>query len=138
MSRRKRILRKNYVVFCEGDTEYNYIDHMRCNQGVHISLHPINMEGGGYSSFLRSIKSEPMTNCLAKFIIIDADRLQKHPGEKSKFQELVDYCKLQNQKKSIPMFLILNNPDFEFLACLHDPEYKSQNPEAYLKKKYIR
>ena len=136
MSRPKRILRKNFVVFCEGDTEYNYIDKMRCNQGVHISIHPINMCGGGYSAFLRSVKAESMTNCLAKFVIIDADRMQKHPGEILKFKDLFEYCKVQNQKKSIPIFLILNNPDFEFLACLHDPEYSNQNSESYIKKKY--
>lgn len=136
MSREKRQLRKNFVVFCEGDTEYNYIDKMRRNQGVHISIHPINMGGGGYTAFLRRIKSESMTNCLAKFIIIDADRLQKHPGEIIKFRELYNYCKVQNQKKGIPIFLILNNPDFEYLACLHDPEYKNQDHESFLKKKY--
>lgn len=136
MSRPKRILRKNFVVFCEGDTEYNYIDKMRCKQGVHISIHPINMGGGGYSSFLHSVKTESMTNCLAKFIIIDADRMKKHPGEIPKFKELFEYCKIQNQKKSVPIFLILDNPDFEFIACLHDPEYKNQNPELYIKKKY--
>jgi len=121
LSRPKRILRKNFVVFCEGDTEYNYIDKMRCKQGVHISIHPINMGGGGYSSFLHSVKSESMTNCLAKFIIIDADRMKNHPGEIPKFKELSEYCKIQNQKKSVPIFLILDNPDFEFIACLHDP-----------------
>ena len=136
MSRQKRILRKNFVVFCEGDTEYNYIDKMRCNQGVHLSIHPINMGGGGYSSFLKSVKSESMTNCIAKFIIIDADRMVNHPGEISKFKELLSYCRIQNQKKTIPIFLILDNPDFEFLACLHDPEYNNQNPESYIKKKY--
>lgn len=136
MSRPKRRLRKNFVVFCEGDTEYNYINKMRCNQGVHISIHLVNMGGGGYSSFLRSIKSESMVNCLAKFIIIDADRLQKHARELPKFKELFEYCKIQNQKRSTPIFLILNNPDFEFLACLHDPEYKNQNQDIYLKKKF--
>jgi len=83
------------------------------------------MGGGGYSSFLHSVKTESMTNCLAKFIIIDADRMKKHPGEIPKFKELFEYCKIQNQKKSVPIFLILDNP-----------EYKNQNPESFIKKKY--
>lgn len=29
MSRPERKLQKRFVVFCEGDTEYNYIDKMR-------------------------------------------------------------------------------------------------------------
>lgn len=40
MSRPKRKLQKRFVVFCEGDTEYNYIDKMRKYQGVQIVLKP--------------------------------------------------------------------------------------------------
>lgn len=68
MSRPIRQLQKRFVVFCEGDTEYNYIDKMRKQQGVQISLKPINMHGGGYTNFLRKIKTESQTNCLAKFV----------------------------------------------------------------------
>lgn len=32
--------------------EFYYIDQMRKNQGVEISLQPINMKGGGYQNFL--------------------------------------------------------------------------------------
>jgi hypothetical protein len=42
---------------------------MRKNQGVEFVLKPINMHGGGYSSFLKQIKKEAQTNYLAKFII---------------------------------------------------------------------
>ncbi len=58
MSRKERVLKKRYAVFCEGDTEYNYIDKMRKNQGVELVLKPINMHGGGYSNFLRQIKKK--------------------------------------------------------------------------------
>ncbi|MCD8397481.1 MAG: hypothetical protein LUD12_09955 [Lachnospiraceae bacterium] len=43
MSRPKRELKKKFIVFCEGDTEYHYIDQMRKTQGVEISIKPINM-----------------------------------------------------------------------------------------------
>lgn len=56
MSRPTRILQKRFVVFCEGDTEYNYIDRMRKNQGVQLVLKPINMHGGGYSNFKNWVK----------------------------------------------------------------------------------
>lgn len=62
--------------FAGGDTEYNYIDKMRKNQGVELVLKPINMHGGGYSNFLRQIKKEAQSNYLAKFIIVDADRIK--------------------------------------------------------------
>ena len=57
MSRETRVLQKRFAVFCEGDTEYNYIDKMRKNQGVELVLKPIHMHGGGYSNFLQVIKS---------------------------------------------------------------------------------
>lgn len=133
MSKRKeRILQKRFIIFCEGDTEYNYIDKMRKNQGVELVLKPINMGGGGYTNFLRVIKKEPQSNCLAKFIIVDADRLIKDSGEVPKFKELLDYCILQNQKGNTPHFLIVDNPDFEYVACLHSPDYRGQDIHKFL------
>ena len=63
MSRPTRMLRRKFEVFCEGDTEYNYINHMRRKQGVEISLRPINMKGGGYGNFLNEIKTKGQVNC---------------------------------------------------------------------------
>ncbi len=132
MSRPKRKLQKRFVVFCEGDTEYNYIDKMRKQQDVQIALKPINMHGGGYTNFLKRIKTESQTNCLAKFIVVDADRLIKHYDEKESFLQLAEYCRLQNKKGTLPHFLIVNNPDFEYVACLHVPEYKGQEVKRFL------
>lgn len=129
-------MQKRFVVFCEGDTEYHYIDKMRKNQGVRISLKPINMHGGGYSNFLTQIKKESKNDCLAKFVIIDADRLKKHSEERQNFMNLVEYCKVQNEKEVVPHFLILNNPDFEYVACMHTPEYAGQDVERFLKKRF--
>lgn len=132
MSRPKRELRKKFIVFCEGDTEFHYIDHMRKNQGVEISLQVVNMKGGGYRNFLNEIRTKANTNCLAKFIIVDADRIHSDPGEKTGFMELLVYCELQNKKRSVPHFLIVNNPNFEYIACLHILAYKGQKTAAYI------
>ncbi|MDE7224216.1 MAG: RloB domain-containing protein [Acetatifactor sp.] len=132
MSRPKRKLRKKFVIFCEGDTEYNYIDAMRLKQGVELALKPVNMLGGGYASFLDEIRKAADNNCLAKFIIIDFDRVRKHPGELPKLKELIEYCKLQNSSKKIPHFLILDNPDFEYIACLHLEGYHGQDVKKYI------
>lgn len=132
MSRKERILKKRYAVFCEGDTEYNYIDKMRKNQGVELVLKPINMHGGGYTNFLKQIKKEAQTNYLAKFIIVDADRIKTIPEEQENFLKLLEYCKLQNDKGNTPHFLIADNPDFEYVACLHDVEYKGQDTKNYI------
>ena len=132
MSRLKRELKKKFVVFCEGDTEFHYIDHMRKWQGVEISLQPINMKGGGYTNFLNEIRTKAQTNCIAKFVIVDADRISSNSGEEKAFRSLLDYCRLQIQKRAVPHFLIVNNPDFEYVSCLHIAEYKGQNTNAFI------
>ena len=53
---------------------------MRKKQGVELVLKPINIHGGGYSNFLQKIKTESQSNYLAKFIIVDADRLATVAG----------------------------------------------------------
>lgn len=95
MSRKARVTKKNFKVFCEGDTEYNYIDEMRRQKKLSIALKPVNMRGGGYGNFLEQIRIDGTTNCLAKFIIVDY-------------------------------------PDFEYIACLHTPKYKGQTVAQYI------
>lgn len=126
--------KKNFKVFCEGDTEYNYIDEMRRQRRLSISLKPVNMRGGGYSNFLEQVKIDGATNCLAKFIIIDGDRAVVEGGEKKNLQELLEYCIIQNQSGRIPHFLIIDHPDFEYIACMHTPKYKGQNVTQYIVK----
>lgn len=132
MSRKTRETKKNFKVFCEGDTEYNYIDEMRRKKRISIALKPVNMKGGGYSNFLEQIKTDGTANCLAKFIIIDGDRAVVEDGEKKNLRELLEYCVLQNQSGRIPHFLIVNYPDFEYIACLHTNKYKGQNVAQYI------
>ena len=134
MSRKTRETKKNFKVFCEGDTEYNYIDELRRQKRLSIAIKPVNMKGGGYSNFLEQVKTDGTTNCLAKFIIIDGDRAIAEEGEKKKLQELLEYCILQNQNGRIPHFLIVDYPDFEYIACLHTPQYKRQNIAQYIVK----
>ncbi len=56
MSRKVREIKKNFKVFCEGDTEFHYVDEMRRQKRLSIALKLVNMEGGGYSSFLKNLK----------------------------------------------------------------------------------
>ncbi len=112
MSRPERITRKRFDVFCEGDTEYNYINTMRANQGVEIALNPIEMHGGGYSAFLEAIKSKGQSNCIAKFIIVDGDRIPKNSGELANFMNLFEFCKTENEKKGYT--LLPNSKQSEF------------------------
>lgn len=91
------------------------------------------MQGGGYSYFLNHLKKSADNNCLAKFIIIDFDRVTRHPGERKYLNEIISYCKLQNNCKKTPHFLVLNNPNFEYIACLHTPGYQGQDVKNYLR-----
>lgn len=92
MSRRVRKIEKIFKVFCEGDTEFNYINKMRRQLKLSIALKPINMKGGGYSNFLDSIRVDSNTNCVAKFIIIDGDRAIDNVNEKHQLRKLLEYC----------------------------------------------
>lgn len=134
MSRKTRTTQKIFKVFCEGSTEYHYIDEMRRQKNLSITVKLTNMEGGGYSRFLEQVEIDGTTNCLAKFIIIDGDRTVKEEGEKKNLQKLIDFCILQNKYGKIPHFLIVTYPDFEYIACLHTPKYKGQNAAQYLVK----
>lgn len=134
MSRKIRTTQKIFKVFCEGGTEYHYIDEMRRQKNLSITLKLTNMEGGGYSRFLEQVEIDGTTNCLAKFIIIDGDRAVKEEGERKNLQKLIDFCIRQNRYGKIPHFLIVTYPDFEYIACLHTPKYKGQNASQYLVK----
>lgn len=134
MSRKLREIKKNFKVFCEGDTEFNYIDEMKRKLKLSIALKSVNMKGGGYRSFLDFLQTDGNTNCLAKFIIIDGDRAISEEGEKKNLRTLLEYCILQNKLGRIPHFLIVDYPDFEYIACLHTPKYKGKNVTQYIQK----
>jgi hypothetical protein len=101
LSRKERVLKKRYAIFCEGDTEYNYIDKMRKNQGVELVLKPINMHGGGYSNFLRQIKKEAQSNkyeikkktfdIIIKKTDYDQDALDKKNTNIEEFFDVIDW-----------------------------------------------
>lgn len=134
MSRKKRGLDKVFKIFCEGDTEHNYFEYIRKNKKVSLAIRPINMKGGGYASFLEQIEGDANSNCLAKFIVIDGDRAVTVQGEQEALIKIINYCKIQNSSKRIPHVLIIDFPDFEYVACLHTFAFKGQNVEQYIKR----
>lgn len=136
MSREERTTQKHFKIFCEGETEYNYFDSFRKENKLSITLKPVNMHGGGYANFLSQIKIEGNTNCLAKFIIIDGDKAFSNECEKKNLRTLFEYCDNQNKRGRIPHVLILNYPDFEYVASLHCPDFNSQNIERFLTRKF--
>ena len=137
MGRRERIVKRPFVLFCEGDTEYNYFNGLRSSQQLDITIKTINMHGGGYKHFLDTVKKNNVSNRIATFIIIDADRTQNNPSEFEALKKLAEYCKRQNSMKGEPpYFLIVNCPDFEYLACLHDKNFSSGDTAQHIKTKF--
>ena len=134
MSRKNRGINKTFKIFCEGDTEYNYFEYIRQNKKVSLAIKPTNMRGGGYTNFLKRIKEDPNSNCLAKFIVIDGDRAISNSKEKNVLMDIISYCKMQNSSKRIPHILIIDYPDFEYVACLHTYNYKKQDVGQYIQK----
>ena len=134
MGRKERQLKKTFVIFCEGKTEYNYFGAIK-SVNLDVVLKSVNMGGGGYKSFLEVVKKNSNLNRLATFIIVDGDRAQNIPGELAALKELQKYCDQQNKRDNeSPYFLIVNSPDFEYIACLHDPAYSEGDTTRHIEK----
>ena len=113
MVRTIKQLKRTFVLYCEGDSEFNYFNAIRQIPNLDIILKPINLHGGGYKNFLNIIKKDSRLNRLATFIIIDGDRAQNIFEESSALKELIEYCKRQNKKRLLaPFFLIINYPNW--------------------------
>ncbi|MBE5881029.1 MAG: RloB domain-containing protein [Lachnospiraceae bacterium] len=134
MSRKIRQPEKTLKVFCEGETEFNYFEYIRKNKKVSLTIRPVDMKGGGYGSFLQMLQEDANSNCMAKIIVVDGDRALSVPGEEIKLKQLAEFCKVQNSSKRTPHILIVNYPDFEYVACLHRDTYKGQDALIYIKK----
>ena len=134
MSRPRRTLQKKFLIFCEGRTECRYFDELRrLRRGeLAIKIEPVDVTGGGYTAVLDKLRKSSDSNCLAKFVLVDLDRFQKIPQERENFQKLLDFCQTRNRTARIPHFLIVQNPDFEYVACVHSPDYHGSEPARFL------
>jgi len=138
VSRQSRKTKRVFKIFCEGDTEYNYFDEMRRIKKFSLSLKPVNMAGGGYSNFLLELRKDSNSNCLCKFIIIDGDRAVDFPEEKRKLEELIRFCRIQNESGRTPHLMVVNYKDFEYIACLHNPAYRNTDTDIFIWKVFNR
>lgn len=125
---------KRILLFVEGKTEYNYFNSFKRYNNLEIKFkNIINVEGGGYTRFLKEIKKSNMHGYLAFFIIFDLDRYHQ---EKDSFDKLLKYCNSQN-KIGNPHFLIGSNKDFELFACCHCPNFQiGKNSKSYIEKDF--
>lgn len=67
---------------------------------------------------------------------MDADRLTTIQGELDGFNKLLEYCMIQNKKGNTPHFIIMDNPNFEYVACLHSPAYKGQDVYKFIQSSF--
>ena len=130
MSRR---ITKRIKILVEGKTEENYFKGFKEQPELKLYIKTVNMNGGGYSNFLKQLKKEDETGFLAIFIIIDLD---KALIEKKALEELIKYCDAKNKHSIVPYFLIGNNKDFEFFVCCHCPNYKNNDTHHYITKHF--
>lgn len=128
-----RGLKQKIKVFVEGDTEYNYIEGIRKQKGIQLSLENVNMHGGGYTSFTDRIRKMTPLSFIAVFIIIDLD---KAITNKKDFHNLIKLCKTKTKTTKIPYIVIGNNKDFEYFACCHCPKYKNTDTKSYIVKNF--
>ena len=134
MAKKKRDLQEHYHILCEGKTEYNYFNEIKkklSEKNIFITVS--DMHGGGYSNIESEIHQVGTKGYLAIFVICDGDKAE-NPSEKQKLEHLMNFCKKINRENRPPCFLIVDSPDFEYIACLHDENYKGTDIIAYIKK----
>ena len=128
-----RLLQENYCILCEGITEYHYCCSIKQKISSNVNLKVVDMQGGGYSNIKREIQKVGQKNYLAVFVIFDGDKAQ-NSNEKIQLKNLINFCTRRNLKTLLPCFLIINSPNFEYIACLHDSEYNGKDTATYIKK----
>lgn len=131
-----RVGKARLKLFVEGDTEENYFSGLRTKNNIEIVYKEVNLNGGGYTSFLKEIKKSSEYGFVAFFIVIDLDRYIDDPNQSETFKKLLEYCNSKNKTGRIPYFLIATNKDFEFFACCHCPKYNDGDTSSYITKKF--
>ena len=132
---KSRQLKEKYYILCEGTTEFNYFASIKRKiSNPNIILTIDNMRGGGYSNIIQEITKLGKVGYLAVFVIFDGDKAT-NPDEKIQLEKLINFCKKRNSNNlAFPCCLIVNSPDFEYIACLHDSSFNGKNSAAHIKK----
>lgn len=134
--RKARSLQRKFTVYCEGETEKHYLTGLKRWFGaeypdVRLTIEAISVHGGGYIEFVKRLKCEPDSNCLARFVMLDYDRCKHHPSERDAFRSLIKISQ-DSRKRRIPVILIVSNNSFEYPLCCHDPEYHDGDEVRFL------
>lgn len=120
-------------LFVEGKSEKNYFDQFGKSVDITFVIESIDMNGGGYSNFLKKIKEKGYQGCTAVVIIIDLDKME---NDKGNFEKLIRYCNTQNKKCPTPYILMGTYLDFEYFACCHSKDYKNGDTSQFIINNY--
>ncbi len=136
--RPKRASVKRFVVYCEGETELNYVNGLKnwlqtIDSSIRVRIDSVCVGGGGYIRMLEKLRSEPDSNCIARIALLDYDRCMDDRAERLVFNQLLQLSQLSaNGCKRVPIVLVVSNRDFEYALCCHDLEYADGDTAALL------
>lgn len=122
MSRKKRSVERKIKVFVEGHSEKNYIQELKHIKKLSIVETPVNLQGGGYTTFINALRKHSFEGYIATFLVLDMDRFLNDPNESKKFLELVTVCNQHNKDKDC-CFIIANNQNIETFFEMHFHNY---------------
>ena len=131
MASKTRFLKRVVYLLCEGGTEKHYFDRYRSSNRLSFTIKPVDVSGGGYAKMKKEVIRSSGDGAIARVVLIDFDRYYKHSGEVEAFEELLKEISSQN-KRGLPVFLVVSNPDFDDFVLLHDPNYHLQNKSKFL------
>lgn len=137
-SRPKRTSAKRFVVYCEGETEFNYVNGLKAwlqtmDASIHIRIDSVCVGGGGYKKMLEKLRTEPDSNCIARLVMLDYDRCLSDAAERETFGQLMQLSKSTvGRGRRVPIILVVSNRDFEYALCCHDLKYGDGNTDAFL------
>lgn len=137
-TRPKRASAKRFVVYCEGETEFNYVNGLKSwlrtvDDSVRVHIDSVCVKGGGYKQMLERLRSEPDSNCIARIVVLDYDRCMDDRAEREMFRRLVELSQLSSGGgKRVPIILVVSNRDFEYALCCHDEKYADGKTDSFL------
>lgn len=136
MPRKPRSIERKVKIFVEGHSEENYIKELKKVKNVSVIETPVNLKGGGYSTFISALKTHSFDGYIATFLVLDMDRYSKDKGEVIKFKELITLCNRENKNKNA-CFVIASNDNIETFFAMHFPDFSSstKNTKDFLKSK---
>ena len=137
-SRPKRTSAKRFVVYCEGETELNYVNGLKAwlqtvDDSIRIRIDSVCVGGGGYKKMLEKLRTEPDSNCIARLVMLDYDRCLSDATEREAFGQLMQLSKSTvGRARRVPIILVVSNRDFEYALCCHDPKYSDSKTDTFL------